>query len=145
MHYDTLQDLQPPLFKRLTGVQKDTFALMLDVLTERTRMFGRPRKLSLADQLLLTLCYWREYRTLFHTAQDYGVSEATACRIVHKVENVLIKSERFHLPGKKALRPTDTLFEVVVIDATECPVERPKKNRDATIAARRSGIPRKRR
>jgi hypothetical protein len=100
MRYDTLQDLPPPDFKRLTGVQRGTFALMLDVLTERTRLFGRPRKLSLADQLLLTLCYWREYCTLFHTAQDYGVSEATACRIVHKVENVLIHSERLHSPGR---------------------------------------------
>lgn len=143
MRYDTIQSLQPPQFKRLTGVHKDTFDLMLDILTPRTRGFGRPTKLNVANQLLLTLSYWREYRTLFHIAQDYGVSEASACRTVVKVENLLIHSGHFRLPGKKALRSSDTCFAVVVIDATECPCERPKKNSDATTAARRNSTPKR--
>ncbi|TCB28013.1 transposase family protein [Acinetobacter sp. ANC 4633] len=32
---------------------------------------GRSRKLSVED-LLLCLSYWREYRTLFHFATNYG-------------------------------------------------------------------------
>ncbi|WP_197710996.1 helix-turn-helix domain-containing protein, partial [Acinetobacter baumannii] len=36
---------------------------------------GRPPKLSIEDQILLGLSYWREYRTLFHVATSYGVSE----------------------------------------------------------------------
>ena len=39
------------------------------------------------------------------------------------------QDERFHLPGKKALHKTDTVSEVVLVDATECPCERPKKQR----------------
>ncbi|WP_407303251.1 transposase family protein, partial [Acinetobacter sp.] len=48
---------------------------------------GKPAKLSLEDQVLLCLSYWREYRTLFHIATSCGVSEATASRIVRHVED----------------------------------------------------------
>jgi hypothetical protein len=89
--------------------------------------------------------YWREYRTMAHIAATYGVGEATVFRIIRRVENRLIADKRFPLPGKKALRPSETIFEVVVIDASECPCERPKKSSDATTAARRSATPKKRR
>lgn len=71
------------------------------------------------------------------------MSEATVCRTVIKFENVLIKDNRFHLPGKKVLRETETVFEVVLIDATECPCERPKKNNGVTTLAKRSVTPKK--
>jgi hypothetical protein len=106
--------------------------------------FGRPPKLSRVDQLLMTLMYWREYRTEFHIAQSYGVSEATVCRTIHKVEEVLVRSKKFRLPGKKALQPSDTVFEVILVDVSEQPVERPKKARNSTTVAKRSGIRRKR-
>ncbi|MEQ1231050.1 transposase family protein, partial [Acinetobacter junii] len=37
---------------------------------------------------LMTLSYWREYRTLFHVAMSYGIHESTASRIIHKIENI---------------------------------------------------------
>jgi hypothetical protein len=97
-----VQALKDEDFKRSTGVQRRTFEKMLEVVTAGLRDFGRPTKLSRADQLLLTT-YWREYRTEFHISLTYGVSEATVCRTIKKVENVLIKSGQFHLPGKKSL------------------------------------------
>jgi hypothetical protein len=36
---------------------------------------GKPNTLSIEDQLLMMLEYWREYRTYFHIAQSYGPSE----------------------------------------------------------------------
>ncbi|WP_199298137.1 MULTISPECIES: transposase family protein [Cyanophyceae] len=33
---------------------------------------GSYSKLTIPDQILLTLEYWREYRTLFHIAKDWG-------------------------------------------------------------------------
>jgi hypothetical protein len=93
----------------------------------------------LEDQLLLTLQYWREYRTYFHLSVSWGVSEATVCRTVHRVENALINAKCLHLPGKKELHAADHEFEVVVVDASETPVERPQKNSGAATAARRSG------
>jgi hypothetical protein len=126
MKYETLNLLKEADFKRCTGVQRSTFELMLAVVESGLRDFGRPSKLSRADQLLLTLMYWREYRTEFHIGLAYGVSESTVCRTIQKVENVLLQSKQFHLPSKKVLAG-DTSLEIVLVDATEQPIERPKK------------------
>ena len=95
MNYTTIEHLKDSDFKRLTGVQRETFEQMLTVIEKGLRDFGRPPKLSRADQLLMTLMYWREYRTEFHIAQSYGVSEATVCRTIRKVEDVLVRSKKF--------------------------------------------------
>ena len=82
--------------------------------------------MSIEDQILLCLSYWCEYRTLFHVATSYGVSEPTASRIVRHVEKCLIKSNLFHLP--KSLPESEEIdWNVVIIDATEIPIQRPKK------------------
>ena len=87
---------------------------------------GTPAKLSLEDQVLVSLQYWREYRTYFHIAQDWGVSEATVCRVVHKVETTLIRSGQFRLAGKKSLLRGELVPQTVVVDVTESPLERPQ-------------------
>ncbi len=69
MRYANVQLLETDAFKRLVGIPPVLFHELLGTLeqAERTkRKSGRPSPLSLADQLLLTLGYWREYRTLFH-------------------------------------------------------------------------------
>ena len=145
MNYETIEQLKDSDFKRLTGVQRKTFEEMLAVIEKGLRDFGRPPKLSRADQLLMTLMYWREYRTEFHIAQSYGVSEATVCRTIHKVEDALVLSKKFRLPGKRTLQASDTVFEVVLVDVSEQPVERPKKAKTSITVAKRSIILKKRR
>ncbi len=145
MRYETIEHLKDTDFKRLTGVQRETFDLLLKVVEKGLRDFGRPTKLSRADQLLMTLMYWREYRTEFHIAQSYGISEATVCRTIQKVENTLVRSGKFRLPGKKTLQASDTLFAVVLVDVSEQPIERPKKDKNGITAAKRSVTPKKRR
>jgi len=145
MNYETIKHLKDTDFKRLTGVQRTTFDLMRKVVEKGLGTFGRPPKLSRADQLLMTLMYWREYRTEFHIAQSYGVSEATVCRTIRKVEDALVRSKKFRLPGKKALQASDTVFEVVLVDVSEQPVERPKKAKNDTTVAKRSATLKKRR
>jgi DNA-directed RNA polymerase specialized sigma subunit len=93
MRYETVQHLSDEDFKRSTGVKRSTFIKMLQVVEQELREFGRPPKLSRADQLLLTLMYWREYRTEFHIGLAYGISESTVCRTIKKIENTLIKSD----------------------------------------------------
>ena len=144
MRYETIKHFKEMDFKRLTGVQRETFERMLEVVEKSLRDFGRPTKLSRVDQVLLTLMYWREYRTEFHIAQSYGLSESTVCRTIQKVENALVRSGKFRLPGKKALQPSDTLFEVVLLDVSEQPIERPKKAKSGITAVKRSAIPKKR-
>jgi hypothetical protein len=148
MTYEQMQALKPGDFKRACGVHPQTFETMLQILREheqRKIQPGRPATLSLADQLLMTLQYWREYRTYFHIGLSWGVNESVVCRTVQKIENLLIKSKAFHLPGKKKLRTGDTPFEVIVVDVAESPVERPQKNSGNTTVGRRNVIPRKRR
>jgi Helix-turn-helix of DDE superfamily endonuclease len=119
---------------------------MLHVLREhgqRKIKPGRPAKLSLEDQLLMTLHYWREYRTYFHIGLSWGVHESVACHTAQRIENRLIKSKEFHLPGKKQLQKSATPLEVIVVDMAESPVERPQKNSGVTTAGRKNVIPRK--
>jgi len=144
MRYETVQHLKEAEFKRLTGVHRETFEKMRKVIAKGMRDFGRPPKLSRADQLLMTLMYWREYRTEFHIAQSYGISESAVCRTIQKVEDTLVHSRKFRLPGKKALQPSETVFEVVLVDASEQPIERPKKAKIGITAAKRGDTPKKR-
>jgi hypothetical protein len=141
MRYEAVQKLKDEDFKMLTGVQRNTFGKMLEVVEKGLRDFGRPLKLSRVDKLLMTLTYWREYRTEFHIGQTYGVSEATVCRTIMKVEEVLIRSKQFHLPGKKILQPSDAVIEIVLVDVTDQPIERPKKDNAGTTAAKRGATP----
>jgi hypothetical protein len=131
MTYEQMKDLKPEDFKRACGVQPQTFDKMRHVLREHVQRKikpGRPAKLSLEDQLSMTLQYWREYRTSFHIGLSWGVAESVVCRTVQRIENVLIKSNAFHLPGKKTLQAGGTPFEVIIVDVAESPVERPQKN-----------------
>ena len=105
---------------------------------------GTPPKLTNADKILLMLMYYREYRTQFHIGLTYGISESRVCEIIQETERILIQDKRFHLPGKKALLKTDNDFEVVLIDVTESPIERPKKNNETIIPAKRGDTPKKR-
>lgn len=145
MRYEDIRDYKNGKFKRLTGVKKETFAKMLRVLETELRDFGRPTKLDRADQLLMTLMYWREYRTQFHIGGTYGVSESTVCRTIRKVEDTLMKSREFRLPGKKKLQASDTIIEVILVDVAEQSIERPKKSKNSHIAAKRSATPKKHR
>lgn len=141
MRYTNLHRLSPSEFKRLVGLPRACFDELLNVLEQAERhklKAGRPSPLSLADQLLLTLNYWREYRTLFHLGHDYGVHESTAQRTVVRVENRLTAAGQGSLvQSVKCPAP-----EVVIVDASESPIERPKKNRAITIAVRNTLTPR---
>ena len=132
MSYETVKNLKPKEFKRLCGVNLETFSSMVKLVKNHEKLkkkTGRPSKLSLENQILMTLEYLREYRTYFHIGQSWGLNESTVYRIVTKIENILINSPTFRLPGKKQLLKSSTEISVVVVDVTENPIERPKKNR----------------
>jgi hypothetical protein len=130
-------------FYRLTGVKRSVFEQMVEAVTANLKAFGRPRKLSVEDMVLMTLDYWREYRSQFHVGCSFGVSEATVSRTVRAVEAALLQDQRFHLPGKKVLHEGGLTMEVVVVDASEQRIERPQKNKDGSTPARRSATPRR--
>ena len=89
---------------------------------------GRPTKLIVEDQILLTLQYLREYRTYYHIGIDWKISESTTCRIVLKIENILIQSRKCSLPGKKKLLDSSLDEDLILMDVMESPIERPTQH-----------------
>jgi hypothetical protein len=90
MAYSELQPLSEGEFKRLCGVSRNTFAQMVEVLRphlDRQQQRGGQNKLSVEDQLLIALEYWREYRTQFHIGVSWGIHETTVGRMIRKVED----------------------------------------------------------
>jgi hypothetical protein len=59
------------------------------------------------DRLLMALEYLREYRTYFHVAQSYEISESSCYRCIKWIEDTLIKHPDFALPGRKELLRSD--------------------------------------
>ena len=145
MKYDQIKELGEEKFRRLTGVKQPTFDKMIDILGEADKKKkvrgGRKNKLSLEDRLLMSLEYIREYRTYFHVSQSYGVSESTAYDTIKWIEETLIKHSDFALSGRKALLKSNMAYDVILIDATETPIERPKKSKSTITQGRRKDIP----
>lgn len=130
MNYRDFINLPPEQFKRRFGVHKLTFKKMIDALKplfSRDDKRGPKFKLCLQEQILITLEYWREYRTYFHIGTSWGVSESTVCRVVKTIENKLLESGKFRLKGKKFLLKDIARPEITVMDVTETPIQRPKK------------------
>jgi hypothetical protein len=145
MRYDKLQKYDDEEFRRLTGIKRQTFIKIVQILqvaeVNKKSRGGKPNALTIEDRLLMTLEYMREYRTYFHVAASYGVSESSCYRNIRWIEDVLIKHPDFRLPGRKELLKSDLSYEVVLIDATETPIERPKKDKNAFTQARKKDIP----
>ena len=123
-------------------MKRATFEKMEEILrkgyAEKHRRRGRTPKLSMEDLLLATLEYLREYRTYAHIAASYGIVESNINRGIKWVEDTLIRDGTFSLPGRKAPLKTDMEYEVILVDATESPIERPKKSKGDTIPERKA-------
>jgi len=89
--------------------------------------------LSVEDQLLLTLMYYREYRTLFMIALTYDFSEATAWQVIRKIED----SPEFNLIRKERLT-VENQETTYLVDATEIAIERPKSEQQVYYSGKKS-------
>jgi hypothetical protein len=145
MKYELIKTYSDEKFRRITGVKRATFAKMDEILRRAYAVKhlrrGRTAKLCIEDMLLATLEYLREYRTYAHIAASFGIDESNMYRTVKWVEDTLIKDGTFSLPGRKALLKSDIEFEVILIDATETPIERPKRGKKNGIPAKRNDTP----
>ena len=132
MKWKNVQSLPENQFRRITGVKHKTFEKMIEIVAvadkKKKAKGGRPKDLCIEERILMTLEYLREYRTYAHIGASYGLAESNTYKNIRWIEDVLIKSKEFRLPGKKALLKNDHEFEVILIAATETPIERPKKN-----------------
>ena len=142
--YEKASKLKDKDFKQIIGVEKTTFDEMVEILrdayAEKHKRRGRHADLSREDQLFMSLKYWRQYVTQKELAFEFEVGEATAHDTIVWVEDTLIKSGKFSLPGKKALLE-DAEIEIVIVDVTESPIERPKKNSVSGTPGKRNDTP----
>ncbi|MGK7908784.1 MAG: IS5/IS1182 family transposase, partial [Synechococcus sp.] len=69
MNNESTQQLSPQQFKRRFGVRRSTFEQVLKALQKQLPPNpgrGRKPKLCLEERVMVSLEYWREYRTYFH-------------------------------------------------------------------------------
>jgi len=144
--YYKINKLENRDFKRIVGVNRDTFKDMVKVVRKHYRQRrskgGTTKSLSANDETLMMLEYYREYRTFAHLGIDYGVSESTAHYTVTKIEKILIKEAKFHLETLRHTVPTEDIdnIEITVVDVTESQCERPKKSKNNTTQVKRKNI-----
>jgi hypothetical protein len=119
-------------YKEIFGVEKYIFDRLLRLLEvadtfQRKSTAGRKPQISVLDKLVITLQYWREYRTYRHIAFDYGVGKSTIGDAVIWVENTVIKSGLCNLKSARELRENPSKIKMAIVDVTEQEIERPKK------------------
>ena len=138
---ERIKGLPKSRYRQIFGVSHGTFWKMYKELRcayrELHKNGGKPPTLSVLDKQIIALQYWREYRTYRHIAFDYGVGKTAIGNAVIWVEDTLIKSGLYSLPSRRSmLEPSG--IELVLIDVTEQPIERPKRGRKSGIPARKS-------
>lgn len=132
--YKILQE-NPPHCKRLFGVNFVTFELILEKVKKNIDDYLQENPLSkrgldadfnLANQLLLTLEYLRQYPTFLSLGFSYGISESYANKNYHKIRPVLAQVVGLKNPEKRRFKDVKN----VIVDVTVQPIERPEENQE---------------
>ena len=110
MKWKNIRQKAPKVFQRLTGVKKEVFKIMVSEVKRLSpgsghKIKGKKRgpkpKLKKEDELLMMLMYYREYRTFFHIAQDYGISEPQCWRIVTQTTADINTEQKVSFAGEE--------------------------------------------
>jgi hypothetical protein len=140
---ERIKNIPTSKYKEIFGVEKFVFDRMLKILSiskafSNPTNVGRKGRLSVLDCLVITLMYWREYRTYRHIAFDYGVGKTTIGNAVLWVENTLIASGVCNLKSARELRENTSKIKIAIVDVTEQEIERPKRGKKIGIPERKS-------
>ena len=142
---ERLKKLDASKYQEVFGVKKETFERMRGIMEEdykrKHKKGGCTPKLSVLDKLIIMLQYYREYRPMRAIAFDYDVQKSTISDAVAWVEETLIRSGQFRLPSQRKLLEKGAGLDVVTVDATECEIERPEKNKNKITPEKRNGTP----
>lgn len=85
---------------------------------------GIDAEFSVANQLLLTFEYLRQYPTFLSLGFSYGISESYCNKVFHRMRPILAGVVGLKNPEK--LQYTDV--KTVIVDVTVQPIERPQKD-----------------
>ena len=143
--FETVRNQKPDSFLREVGVSLDSFILLLKKISNHEKKQhekyplkkrGRKSSLCLEDRLLLTLYYLRHYITLAQLGKDFGISESYACKIYHRMATILVNV--LDMNSRNELMNNN--LEVILIDVTEQPIERPMKGQKAYFSGKKNII-----
>lgn len=142
MQSQDLSKYSDPCFRRLTGVSRGVYTLMLSTLMEYEQKHrsktGRKSKINLENQLLLTLLYWKNYGNLLFFAHFWNVHLTTIDRIIKKVERILGDSGQFDLPEKDL---SETQEQTCLVDTTEVEIQRPTEHQEEVYSGKKKSTP----
>lgn len=135
---------RPTEFTRLVGVNFGTFQIILKKLEieitrykqlKPMRTRGLKSSLTIADQLLLTLIYLRQYHTFLHLGEMFSISESYAQKRYCFISKRLMKA--LDLPHDKDLTSENLKL---VADVTEQEIERPLSEQKSYYSGKKSDI-----
>jgi len=138
---------RPAEFTRLVGVNYGTFEIILKKLENEItryklakpmRQRGLKSSLTIADGLLLTLIYLRQYHTFLQLGEMFSISESYASKRYSFISQRLMKA--LDLPNDKSLT-TENLK--LIADVTEQEIERPLKKQKSYYSGKKSNTPSK--
>ena len=126
--------LKKKYLRRISGVKHEKFEKCVSKLKpawgaeqRRKRVAGRPYGIGdLREHLLLLLMYYRTYTTHLFLGQIFKVDEATICRAIKRIAPL---AERI-LKVKSNPTLSENDLQLLIVDATEQRIERPKNQRD---------------
>ena len=127
---EKLANLTNKKFKRLIGVKREDFNIMVEVVEdaykERHKKGGRPSNFKSREKVIVLLLYIKNYNAM----EDYGIQfdlpKSVVCDYVHEVLEVLLLNKNFTLFGKKHTKFDSS--EDRLLDVTEIRILRPKYN-----------------
>ena len=93
------------------------------VITKYKRK-GRDYKLEVSEMILMMLLYYRSYVTQIFIGHMFGIDDSRVCRILKKLEPILGSV----MAIKKCHQLNPEEIKILLIDATEQTIERPKKD-----------------
>lgn len=140
LSYDKLRK-KPITFNRLFGVSVSQFEKILKKVEpvwqkeviNRYKRQGRNHKLTLADMILMTLLYYRSYSSQEFVGCLFNIDNSRVCPLIQRIEPISAKvmaiSKRHKLSQEEV--------EGLIVDATEQPIERPKKKQKSYYSGKK--------
>ena len=107
--------------------------LLNAIIKRQYKRHGRHYKLGVSDMVLVVFLYYRSYVTQYFLGWLFGVDAAQICRIIQKLEPILAKIVAL----KKEHTLSQKTVEELIMDATEQPIERPKRGQRAYYSGKK--------
>ena len=140
LRYNKIKN-HPTIFHRLFGLSVDEFERIVKAVepqwekrvVRRYKRPGRNNKLSLSEQILMLLLYYRSYTTQIFIGFLFDIDDSRVCRNIQRLEPILARV----MAITKTRHLSQEEVEEIIIDATEQQIERPKKGQKAFYSGKK--------